>query len=256
MNFLSLFKRLFGKKKTIDVRRLPSQGFFYKSDFKIHIKRADIADIAEYESGYDRENVGSVLSKLKSIVRKNVILENGYEFNHIKSIDVVYLFLEIVKMTKGKPVQITYYDEENDRIENVEFGTDNFNYFVPNEHLLECWNADERCFEVNGYKLSLPTIGIENSLTQFLIEMSYEPGAEKYNDFSYNFTFFLDGKERLRFEEIDNLIQIFNFDIDEEEKKKIDEAVDMIKPMQRYSLRKNGRIIDLSAKINLEKIWK
>lgn len=256
MKLLDFFIRFFQKKKAIDVIKLPSQGFFYKGDFKIHIKRANEEDIREYESDYDKENVGSVLSKLKSIVRKNVILENGYDFNHIKSIDIVYLFLEIVRMTNKRPIQINYYDEQKDTIETLEFCTENFNYFVPDEYLLNTWNAKEKCFELNGYRLTLPSIGIENSLTQYLIEMSYQPGAERFNDYSYNFTFFLDGKERLNFDEIENLIQIFNFDIDEEEKRKIDDAVEMIKPMQRYSLRKDGRVIDMSAKINLEKIWK
>ena len=60
----------------------------------------------------------------------------------------------------------------------------------------------------------------------------------------------------MKFDEIDNLIQIFNFDLDEDEKIKVDDAVEIIKPMQRYTLRKNGRVIEMSSKINLENIWK
>ena len=249
-------RSLLRSKVRINVKKLPSQGFFYKPDFKITIKRADEEEIRQYESGYDKENVAAVLSKLKSIVRNNTILENGYEFSHIKSIDIVYIFLEIVKHTKGKPVVISYFDDETSTVRDVNFGTDCFNYFVPDSNLIDSWNSDLRCFDINGYRISLPSIGIENSLTQYLIEKSYEPGAERFNDYNYNFTFLLDDKNRLRFDEIDNLIQIFNFDIDEQEKVRVENAVSKIKQMQKYSLRVNGKVIDLSSKINLEKIWK
>lgn len=252
--FLSWFRRKFRSRKKIDVRMLPSQGFFYDENFTIHIKAADEEHIIDYENNYDRENFGVVLSKLKSIVRNNVILSESYTFNHIKSIDIVFIFLEIVKFTRGKSIEINYFDDQTGENGLVRFEKENFNYFVPED--LSKWNEKRRCFHVNGYMVSLPSIGIESSLTHYLIEKSYEPDAEKYNEYNYNFTYFLDGKDRLNFDEIDNLIQIFNFDIDEDEKRKVEDAVERIKPMQRYSLVKNGRVIDMTSKINLEKIWK
>lgn len=251
---LDWFREKIKRKKKIDVKVLPSQGYFYRDDFTISIKTADEQDIVEYESDYDRENFGMVLSKLKAVVHKNVILSESYNFNHIKSIDIVFLFLEIVKFTKRKSIEINYIDDCTGMLDIVKFDKENFNYFVPED--IDTWNRNKRCFDINGYSVSLPSIGIENSLTHYLIERSYDSDAEKYNDYNYNFTFFLDGKERLNFEEIDNLIQIFNFDIDEDEKIKVEDAVERIKPMQRYSLIKNGRIIDMSSKLNLEKIWK
>lgn len=244
------------RKRRIDVRDLPSQGFFYDRDFTLTIKAADEEEIRDYESDYDRENFSSVLSKLKRIVERNVILGGGYTFNHIKSIDIVFLFLEIVKLTRGKQIHINYYDDERGKEETIEFGKKSFNYFQPDGWLLERWDDERKCFEINGYCVSLPGIGIESSLTHYLIERSYGPGSERLNDYRYDFTFFVQGKERLNFEEIDNLIQIFNFDIDEEEKLKVEDAVERLKPMQRYSLVKDGRVIDMSSKINLEKIWK
>ena len=244
-----------GRKVRVDVRRLPSQGLFYSPDFGLHIKSASEAEIIDYESGWDRENVGEVLRRLKSVVRNNTILENGYDFSHIKSIDIVYLFLEIVGLTRGRPVEISYFDDETSTVEKVKFGKDSFCYFKPGPELGP-WNPEARCFEVNGYRVSLPSIGVENSLTQYLMEKSYQPGAERYNDYTYDFTFLLDGKNSLRFDEIDNLIQIFNYDIDEEERDRVAQAVGAIKPMQRYSVVAKGKPVDMSSKINLEKIWK
>jgi hypothetical protein len=247
---------MLSKRKHIDVKILPSQGFFYESDFKIHIKRAEDEDIADYENEFNKENIGAILSKLKMIVERNTIIRGNYDFNHIRSIDVVYLFLEIVKFTKNKSIIIEYWDDENGTNNSLEFSTENFNYFELDENLLESWNTEFRSFDINGYKYKLPSIGIENSVTAYLIEKSYEQNAEKFNEYNYNFTYFLGNKDILSFQEIENLIQIFNFDIDREERILIDKIVSNMNPIQKYSLRKGKRVIDLNAKLNLEKIWK
>jgi len=111
-------------------------------------------------------------------------------------------------------------------------------------------------FNINGYKYSLPSIGVENSLTNFLISKSDSPDAPKYNNYFYDFTYFLGDKTQLSFDEIENLIQIFNYDIDKDELIKINEIMNTFMPIQSYSLTKNGRVIEISSKIDLEKIWK
>lgn len=256
MNLIRLIRNLLTNKVKIDVKKLPSQGFFYNGNFEIYIKKAEIDDIKEYESNYNRENLSSVLRKIKKIVEKNVILSKNYTYNHIKSIDIVFLFLEIVKLTKNKNIKIEYYNDENSKSEFIDFGSKNFNYYQVSEELFNKWNEKERLFDINGYKYSLPSIGVENSLTMYLISKSYEKDALKYNEYNYDFTFFLGNKEVVNFEEIENLIQIFNFDIEEDEYKKIEEVIILLNPMQKYSLKKGDRIIEMSSKLNLEKIWK
>ena len=256
MNLIKLIKNLLTSKVKVDVKKLPSQGFFYNDDFEIYIKKANINDIKEYESDYNRENLSSVLRKLKKIVENNVIISKNYTYNHIKSIDIVFLFLEIVKLTKNKNIKIEYYNDENSKSEFIDFDSKNFNYFHISDELFDRWNKKERLFDINGYKYSLPSIGVENSLTMYLISKSYEKDAFKYNEYNYDFTFFLGNKEVVNFEEIENLIQIFNFDIEEDEYKKIEEVIILLNPMQKYSLKKGDRIIEMSSKLNLEKIWK
>ena len=90
----------------------------------------------------------------------------------------------------------------------------------------------------------------------FLIKKSYEEDSNKYNEYNYNFTYFLGDKEFVTFDEIENLIQIFNFDMDEEEVDKTDSLVKMFIPLQKYSLKRNNKIIEMSSKINLQEIWK
>jgi hypothetical protein len=60
----------------------------------------------------------------------------------------------------------------------------------------------------------------------------------------------------LTFQEIENLIEIFNFDMEEEEKIKVKNIIKTFEPLQKYSLIKNGKVIDINSKIDLEKIWK
>jgi len=257
MRLIYFIKSIFAKnRKRIDIGLLPSQGLFYKDDFKITIKKVEEKEIKEYESEYDREDLGLILRKLKRIVENNIMLPTGYSFSNIKSIDVIFIFLEIVRLTKNRPVQLEYFNDEIGKTDKIDFNEKTFNYCRLDEETMRHWDPKERCFKISGYKFTLPSIGIENSLTSFLIEKSYDENAAKYNDYSYNFTYFLGDRDFVSFDEIENLIQIFNFDMEKEEIEKTDKLVKMFMPMQKYSLKKNSRIIEMSSKINLEKIWR
>jgi hypothetical protein len=109
---------------------------------------------------------------------------------------------------------------------------------------------------VDDYKYTLPSIGVENCLTSFLIHKANQPNAIVYHTYYYDFTHFLDDKNFITFKEIENLIQVFNFDIEDTELKKVKKIVKIFSPLQKYSLIKNGKVIDINSKIDLEKIWK
>jgi hypothetical protein len=51
-------------------------------------------------------------------------------------------------------------------------------------------------------------------------------------------------------------VQIFNFDIDENESKKVKKIIEIFSPIQKYSLKKDGKVVEMSSMINLERIWK
>ena len=256
MNLISIIKGILNVQKRIDVSILPSRGLFYKNDFEIYIRKASLEDVIEYEHNYDIEDLGKVIVRLKKIVEKNVSFSKGYEYNNIKSIDIVFLFLEIVKFTNNKPITLSFFNEFIGKNEDIQFESSTFNYAELNDDIKSKYNPDNKEFNFEGYRYSPPSIGIENSLTQFLIHKSKIPGSEKYNTFSYDFLYFLGHKSNLSFDEIENLIQIFNFDIEEEDKKKIRQIVKRLSVIGRYSLKKDSQIIDVTAKIDLAKIWK
>ena len=252
---LDFVKGLFIKKKVLDVTKLPSQGFFYKKNFKISIKKVSKVEILEYEYEYDREDISLVLGRLKKIVENNTIISKGYSFNDIKSIDVIFIFLEIVRFTKNRPVQIEYFKEDG-FIDKINFDEESFNYCNLSDDIMINLNKYESCFDIDGYRFTLPSIGVEKCLTNFLIKKSYIENSFKYNEYNYNFTYFLGDKNYLGSDEIENLIQIFNTDMDDEEIKKTDNIVKIFIPIQKYSLIKNGKVIEMSSKINLQEIWK
>jgi hypothetical protein len=68
--------------------------------------------------------------------------------------------------------------------------------------------------------------------------------------------FFLGGKDKLEFSEIDNLIQIFNYDLEDSEISKIRKIVGKFKGIVGYSLVIDGDPIEIKTKINLQDIWK
>jgi hypothetical protein len=254
-NLFILLKNIFNVKKDINLKLLPSQGLFYKDDFQITIKSATRKDIDDYEKNYTKDDISTVIYHIKRTVENNTILTNGYSYDDIKSIDMIFIFLEIVKLTKGKAISLIYFDVDINKSQKIEFSSNNFNYFKLKE-LIKFYKHSEKCFEIEGYKYTLPSIGVENSLTNFLILKSNEPGSSKYNNYTYDFTHFVGHKSSLKYREIENLIQIFNFDMDQEECYKIENIIKTFSPIQRYSLKKDGKVVEMTSKINLEKIWR
>lgn len=255
MNLSNLVKGILNLQKEIDVSELPSQGLFYPDDFKVYIKRADVEDIIKYEHKYVKDDIGIIIGKIKDIVRNNTKFTPGYKFDDVKSIDIIFLFLEIVKFTKNEPIHFVYINEESEELK-IEFSSKNFNYFKPDENLMKKYDNKEKCFNMDGYKYTLPSIGVENCLTNFLYIKSSTKNAHLYNDYFYEFTHFVNNKNFLSFEEIENLLQIFNFDIEKSEFQKVQKIINTFLPMQRYSLVENGKLIEMNSKIDLEKIWK
>ena len=141
MNLINIIKSTLNAHKPIEMETLPSQGLFYKDNLKISIKKAAPEDIEEYESNYDIEDVGSIIYNLKKIVRKNTILNDEYTFGDIKSIDIIFIFLEIVKFTNGKPIVMSYINDYNIK-ENIEFNSKNFNYFKIDEELMNKYKIE------------------------------------------------------------------------------------------------------------------
>ena len=73
LNLISFVKSLFNKQdvKTIDKKNLPSQGLFYKDDFDIKVKKANIESIIDYEYGYSKDDIGIIKRQFPSDTEKS-----------------------------------------------------------------------------------------------------------------------------------------------------------------------------------------
>ena len=125
MKIVQFFKNLFVKAKRLDLKILPSQGYFYDDDFSISIKKAKLEDINEYEVDFIRDDLSLILRKVKRVVKKNVLITDGYNFEYIKSIDIIFIFFEIVKLTRNKKIDIIYFDEYGSELK-VDFSPKSF----------------------------------------------------------------------------------------------------------------------------------
>lgn len=254
MGLLEILKGLLVETKVIEVKKLPSQGLFYKEDFSIKIKKAEIEDIIAYEYNYIENNIISALECIKMVVNRNVVLPDPYSYKDIKSVDIIFIFLEIVKFTTSKEIKIPYVNRLGIE-EYINFDIDHFNYFKFDNYMKN-YNSETREMILDGYRFSLPSIGVETSLTHYLSTKSEKKEIENLNKVSYDFMFFLGGKNKLEFSEIDNLIQIFNYDLDDVEILKVRKIVEKFKGIVGYSLVIDGDPIEIKTKINLQDIWK
>jgi hypothetical protein len=255
MRLLDLIKNIISGHKKIDTRKLPTQSYFYPEDFEISIKKASDEDIIDYDFNFNSDDLLVIIDCVKNIVKKNTIFSKKYKFEDLKSVDIIYIFLEVVKFTNNKSVNIDFYNEFHGKKDTVEFNSNFFNYFNFGS-LKDKYNSDELVFEINGYKYSLPSIGVEEDLTRFLLRKSHDTDSEKYNDYSYDFLFFLGTKNTISHQEIENLITIFNDDLSEEEKFKVKKIIESFIEIIGYTLKVDDNIIDVKSKLDLEKIWK
>jgi predicted Ser/Thr protein kinase len=102
----------------------------------------------------------------------------------------------------------------------------------------------------------MPSIGVENCLTYFLLKKIKLNQKSEWDTYSYDFIFFTGNKGTLTFEEMENLVTIFNYDLDSKEQDKISKITNKFMKMVGYNLKKEDRIIEIKSKIDLEKIWK
>jgi len=253
MKFLNKLKIFFTKKREININELPSQGIFYKSDFKIFIKKATMADIIEYEHNFISD-VNSSVSRIKKIIQKNVILSSGYTFFDIKSTDIIFIFLEIVRLTTGKEINVKYENGVGGFGE-IDFCSKNFKYFDISKYM-DIFDRDKRQFVIDGYGFSIPSIGIENDLVSFIMSRN-AADVEKYNEINYNFMYFLGDRNRLEHNEIENLIEIFNYEVDDADKDIVSNIVNTFSGFVRYDLVSptDNKVASI-GKLDLMKIWK
>lgn len=236
--------------KQINIKELPTQGVFYPEDFTLSIKKVSIDDIILYHVNFVKDDLGIILYETKKIIRKCIILGENYKYEDLKSNDLLYIFFEIVKFTMNREITIPYVDIFGNT-EQISFCSANFNYF--NYDSLGCeYNIETREFVKDDYRFCLPSVGVETCLINYIEEMD-KMGYD--TDVSYDFLFFLGNKNHLTYDEIDNLITIFNDEISDTEKAKISDIIKLVYPAIGYTLKWNNKIVNMDMKIDFGKLF-
>lgn len=255
MEITSLIKSLMGINKKIKLEDLPSKGLFYPEGLEISIKKASMEDIIKYDLEFKETDILSVIGNIKTIVINNTILSEGFSWRDIKVLDLVWIFLEIAKFTTSKKVVIEYFNDYENKVKEIEFNSNTYSYFNYDKYK-DNYDSDKREFIIDGYRFSFPTLGVEHDLIKYVNSKSGKKNAKKLSEYNFNFIFFLGQKSALSKKEVENLITIFNKDLDELEIKKIDVIIQKFSQAIKYSVEIEGREIDINNKINLKNIFK
>lgn len=242
LNGVNIFK----KYKKVDLKQLPSMNLFYKDDFTLSIKKADMEDMVEYDTYYDNENVLTMLSLIRKIVKNNTKFSNGYKFEDLIEYDLLYVFISIVKYTKGKDVTLPHNGKD------ISF-FDNFKYTNINE-AMKYYDNTTKQFAIDGFRYSLPTVGVSIAIQEYMMDKYKSVPGFNMEGLSHNFIYFLNGKNTLSFSEIENLYVIFN---QEMEKKDKDIISSIIQKMSfQYKVLDGQHSIDIGENLKLQNIWK
>jgi hypothetical protein len=256
MEITSLIKSLMGINKKIKLEDLPSKGLFYPEGLEISIKKASMEDIIKYDLEFRETDILSVISNIKTIVINNTILSEGFSWRDIKVLDLVWIFLEIAKFTTGKKVVIEYFNDYENKVKEIEFNSNTYSYFDYHKLKGSYYDSEKKDFLIDNYRFSFPTLGVEHDLIKYVNSKSGKKNAKKLSEYNFNFIFFLGQKSSLSKKEVENLITIFNKDLEESEIKKIDNIIHTFSPAIKYSVEIEGREIDINNKINLKDIFK
>lgn len=244
--FLNLLSRIWNKKdmKEINVKTLPSQGYFYPENIKIYFEKGTIDDQVIFHYGINNSNIFGIVDTVKNILFKRlVIFPHNFEFDRIAAIDIFFLFIEFVKFTTGKPIMFS----------DIEFGSTNFLYFDFNQYI-ENYDSERREFNFNGWRFKLPSIGIESSLARFSYEISIRGKTDEYQDRNYNLIYFLGNRTSIDYKGMINLIETYE-DLPDENKKEVNDIVGKFDKTGMYFLIEMGK---KSTRINphqLKEIW-
>jgi hypothetical protein len=222
-------------RKTINLNELPSQNLFYPDDFSIMLKKATNDDIKDFNRLYNKASFVVSMTLVKTIVAKNLILPDNYTPEDIVNCDVLYLFLELVKHTRGMPVNIMFDMDGKGKMEMIPFDHKHFNYFKVPSDLMDKYDIKSKRFIINNVKYRIPDIYIQNRILNFLCSESKENDPDYYNNADYNFIYFIDDKMETD-KDVENMIWLYNDGMEDAQVKEIDKVVKKLSGFSTYSL--------------------
>jgi hypothetical protein len=197
----------------VDLKKLPSQGYFYPKDLEIWITIPSEAQIQQYNQTIHANEVGAILQ----LTLNNVHVNEGHTIQEIRSIDLTPLFLLIVKATTKKEIkgELNYRGET----QSIKITPDSLALFDFGPYADNIIDGE---IHINGWRFSPPTIGAEHSFAENLEKL----GKAEEVDYLPDFLFFLGNKTYLTEQETDNLFDLFEGDLPDSDYAEVCNIVD------------------------------
>jgi hypothetical protein len=156
---------------------LPSKGLFYEETTQVAIRAASVAEIRHW-STIDENDLLGTDDMLNFIMEKCCRIKvpgKPGNFKDLLEIDRFYLIFAIRDYTfkNGENKLMINVSDEDGVEEKVEVTKDLLDYFNPDERLMNYYDRQNRCFNINmkngeSFQLHLPTLGIMNFIKSYI----------------------------------------------------------------------------------------
>jgi len=195
----NIFRKIFSNDKIIvNNYYLPSRGLFYPIDLEICLERASIENKIKYNYSVNNTDIENLIPTVTEILEEYINFnEKWFKFDMIISIDILFLFIELIKHSDRKKV---FFDE-------MEFDKDTFNYFNYNQ-FDAIYDDNKRVYIFDEWEFKLPSIGIYKSLLNFQF-LSKARGEEHLLNEDVSLIYFLKNEFLLNYKQIVNLIECY-----------------------------------------------
>lgn len=140
---------------------------FYVKDFNIEIRHIN----KELVDKYNAINFSSpfeVSDIIYEILKYSVKLPGGFTVSDILSCDIMYIFFEIVKITKNE--NLYFSKKTNDEFIVIEFIDSNYKYVRLSDKIMSYYDTESLCFNINGFKMRLPKYKYDGILLGYIID--------------------------------------------------------------------------------------
>jgi hypothetical protein len=163
--------------KNVPMESLPSKGLFYEETTQVAIRAASVAEIRHW-STIDENDLLATDDMLNFIMEKCCRIKvpgKPGNFKDLLEIDRFYLIFAIRDYTfKNGENKLMINVSDEDGVEGkVEVTKDLLDYFNPDERLMNYYDRQNRCFNINmkngeSFQLHLPTLGIMNFIKSYI----------------------------------------------------------------------------------------
>lgn len=253
-NLISKILSSFKKEKRFNITNdmLPTRGIFYPENIEISVTKASEETIKMYNSEISKTNddINLLLHLINKVVENHIIVKNS-TYHNLKSLDLLYLFIYIVRITTEKPYMVKY-ELPNKTTGEIELNEENFMYMSLDRisSHFDFYNKEKKQIILNnGFMFSLPSIGIETKIVEFI-----RANEDKFEFNDLNFIYFMGNGNDVSFEEIENVIISFE-ELDSETYIEIRDFVHVYEEEQRFKLLKDNVFVDLKSGLHFNDLW-